>query len=182
MTTVGGWGPTIALSGLAVLVLYRRASRLFRRQQFDPARLLRRLVLLGTACAALFVLVATVRGLLPTLGLFAGAALAVLGLTFTRFEVIEGRVHYTPNLYVSLGVLGLLVGRLAYRVIHFPRLDDVWATGLEVAADPRLAPVGGLSASPATSGIVFVLLGYYLCYYGAVLVRGRMLGRELTTR
>ena len=178
MNGLGNWIPTIVFSALVMLVLYRRARRLLFRQRVSLPRLVLRLVLIGTACAMLLV-VSMARGFLPAVGLVVGAGVGVLGLTLTRFESVDGEVYYTPNTYVAVGVLSLFVGRLIYRVIRIAALGEVAASGFEAGHGPPFSAVRG---SAMTLGIMFVLLGYYLSYYTAVLIRGRMEQTAATVR
>lgn len=165
------WIPTLAVSALVMFVLFRRARRLLTRQRFSLLRVGLRLGLIGTVCALLLLVFSLSRGLAPLVGLAAGVVLGLLGAALTRFEVAEDGVYYTPNAYVGFAVLSLLVGRLIYRVTRMRAVAQL------------TQPVGGdfattldsIQGSPWTAIILFTLLGYYLCFYTAVLIRGWIL-------
>ena len=72
-------------------------------------------------------------------------------------------------------MLSLFVGRLIYRLA---RIGAVAETVQSIDGDP--ASIQGLPGSPLTSGILFVVLGFLVSYYLAVLLRGQMLRQELT--
>ena len=180
MDGISGWLPTLAFSGLLMFVLYRRARQLLSRQRLSVPRLVLRLALIGAVCVLLLV-VSVARGLVPAVGLIVGAGVGLLGLTLTRFESIDGEIYYTPNTYLGLGVLTLFVGRLIYRMIRIITLGGAEAAGLEAGNDVQFSALGDLRNSALTLGVLFVLLGYYLSYYAAVLIRGRMQRHAATT-
>ena len=60
-------------------------------------------------------------------------------------------------------------------------LGGAGAAGLEAGNDVQFSALGDLRSSALTLGILFVLLGYYLSYYAAVLIRGRMQRHAATT-
>jgi hypothetical protein len=63
-------------------------------------------------------------------------------------------------------VSGLFVGRLAYRMV-------------ELAATGRGdAPDGGMIRTPFTGGLLFVVIGYYVFYYSAVLWKAKSISPE----
>jgi hypothetical protein len=81
-------------------------------------------------------------------------------LQLTRFEFTESGHFYTPNLYLGLGLTSLLAGRIIYRLL-------VLNSG---------APSPGNSQpqfmqSALTLYLFGVTAGYYLAYYGGVLLR-----------
>jgi len=151
-------------------VLFRRARRLFGRQKYSVPRLCIRIGILGTVCVVLIAVVSAVRGYAPWIGLATGIAIGLVGFYLTRFESVEGEIYFKPNAYVGATVLSLFVGRLIYRLAGVRAVAE---TVRSMDGDPASAQ--GLSGSPLTSGILFVVLGFFVCYYLAVLLRGQML-------
>ena len=159
------WVTPLAVAALLIWILIRRARRLFGRQKYSVMRLGLRLGLIGVLATLLFVVLSVARGVAPIAGLAVGAAVGLLGFALTRFEMIDNELHYTPNLYVGVGVYSLIVGRLLYKVVRVSTMTNLASSG----PDSQLA---GFRASPLTVGVLFVLLAFYLFYYAAVLVRG----------
>lgn len=89
-------------------------------------------------------------------GLAIGASLGALGVLLTRFEHIDGRLHYTPNRWLVLTLTVLVAARIAFgvwmawhRVGGGRGIDSGW---IEVVEAGGLWAVGG------------VLLGYATAY------------------
>jgi hypothetical protein len=90
------------------------------------------------------------------LGLGLGAMLGVLGLLLTRFEHIDGRLHYTPNRWLVLLLTILVALRIVLGIwLAWHRLNDA---GVEGQAWMRLVDAGGLWS------VAGVLLGYATAY------------------
>ncbi len=164
------WLFTLAISALVMFVLFRRARRLFGRQRYSVPRLCFRIGLFGVLGTLLLVTAPIVRGLAPWIGLAAGIAIGLVGIYLTRFESVEGEIYFKPNPYVGAAVLSLFVGRTIYRLT---RVGAIAETVRSMDGDP--ASIQGLPGSGRSSGILFVVIGFYVCYYLAVLIRGRML-------
>jgi len=149
-------------------VIYWRIRRNIGRQSVNPARMQVRIVLL--ALALLFLGSRAVHS--PELGgaLFAGlaggVALGFLGLRHTKFETTEEGSFYTPHTYIGVGVAALLIARLAYR---FAVLYPVAGAAAQANADPFAA----YQKSPLTLAIIGVVIGYYVLYYTAIVMRSR---------
>lgn len=89
-------------------------------------------------------------------GLMVGTALGVLGLLLTRFERVDGRLHYTPNRWLVLALTWLV----ALRIVIGAWIAWQRATG-DAGADTAWVQVmdaGGLW------GVGGVLLGYATAY------------------
>jgi hypothetical protein len=153
---VSSWLVTMGISALVMLVLYRRARRLFGRQAFSATRLCIRIAIFGLLGTMFLTILWIAHGVAPLIGLAAGIGTGLLGIHLTRFTVTEGQTTFTPNPYVGLAVLSLLVGRIAYRLLS--------PTAFQ-----------GISRSPLTAGILLFVFSFYTCYYLAVLLRGRAL-------
>jgi hypothetical protein len=151
---------------LIPLALYRRFRRTFGRQLLVPVRLIGRIGIFLLVAAAL-TMGAPDYALQEIGGVAVGAALALWGASRTRFEIENGRRYYIPHTYAGLAVTLLFVGRLIYRLAQ---------SGGDLAAAGYTAPSAGPKAamqSPLTIAIVFVLIGYYVCYYSWVLRKSR---------
>jgi hypothetical protein len=159
---------------LVPLMLYRRVRRNFGRQALGAAR--RRMVILSVL-AVLIILPAVTREATVVLlsavaGALAGIALAAWGASRTRFLTHNGQIYYVPHTYTGIAVSALFLGRLIYRIVQLyavPHLAP--AQGMGDAAMP--AGPAAIGQSPLTAGIFFVLIGYYVCYYGLVLRKSR---------
>jgi hypothetical protein len=154
---------------LIPLALYRRFRRTFGRQPLRPKRMVVRI--------AIFLLLAGVLtrssrdfALEEIGGVLIGAALALWGASRTRFAIENGQRYYVPHTYTGVAVSLLFVARLIYRMAQ---TSGVLAA--QGGAD-NTAPAAGPQAamqSPLTTGIFFVLIGYYVCYYSWVLWKSR---------
>jgi hypothetical protein len=175
-----GGGAVAVVAALLAFVLYGRIRRNFGRQKITVTRLAVRIGLLSLI-TALFLLTGLFSSPLAVLvGLGAGCALGVYAVGVTTFDYQPDATYYTPNTYVGLVVVGLLLGRAAWRVIRV----GTAASAVALAQSGDLTPLGavGLIRSPLTRGLLFTLLGYYITYYVGVLMRTRAARRSLTTR
>jgi hypothetical protein len=102
-----------------------------------------------------------------------GVALGLWGAKHTRFEWHQGKLHYIPHTYAGLIVFALFLGRMLYRLLA------IWQSG-GATGDPAAgaSPFGQLSHNPLTLGVFFVLIGYFVCYYGFVLKEFKQGKRE----
>jgi hypothetical protein len=162
----------VAMGGLMVWVVYRRIRRNFGRQVIHTRKMaIRTGILALVACLLLtvgFASIALAEGALA--GLIVGAALAMLGLKLTRFEIGAGNADsYTPNPWLGAGLTALLVGRMAYRFI-------ILGSAMHAGTAPAHGP--GLGDSPLTTAVVGLTLGYYLAYYAGILVHHRRFKRQ----
>lgn len=181
-------GPFL-LAALVVFLVYRRLRRNFGRQLLRPARMSVRIVLL--AVIGCLLLPMALRSAQILSAEIAGAALGI-GMAFwgaerTRFLMYEGRLHYVPHTYTGIAVSLLFLGRLVFRFVQVYAGYHTATDHLQAAAGAPLAnaayPSQGfmpatMVRSPLTVGIFFVLVGYYVCYYGLVLWKSRHLKAE----
>ncbi len=162
-------GPFL-LAALVVFVVYRRLRRSFGQQPLLPARMY---VRIGTlAVVGCLLLPIASRSLPFASAAFAGAAsgvlLAVWGAARTRFVRSGAQLYYVPHTYTGIAVSLLFLGRLAYRLIQV--YGEMHAAHLSAAGSAGAASTpAGMLSSPLTLGLYFVLMGYYVCYYGLVL-------------
>jgi len=135
---------------------YARIRRQFGRQPWQPRRTLARiallaLVLVSLVLAGIFVPHA---GWAVATGLASGLALGFYGVTLTRIEAAQGMRSYVPNPWIGGALSALLLGRLAWRVLHGGFMQQA-----------------GAGASPLTLAFAAALIGYYLTYSIALTLR-----------
>jgi hypothetical protein len=99
-------------------------------------------------------------------GLAAGCATGAIGLALTRWEISAGRLYFTPNRWLVLGITLVVTMRVFY---GFYRSYQAWQATLD-----RMAWVAasGVATSMSAGAIV---LGYYLVYWFGVRRRLRRL-------
>lgn len=160
-------GATAAVVALMLFIAYRRIRRSIGRQPFQPTRMKVRMAVLALAGLA-FVVVPRGQVLIlagAAVGILAGVALAVYALKHTQFEFTETGTFYTGHPYIGLGIALLFVGRLVYRFVAMSTMAPV--------DGPRsVSPFAGAIGNPITTGVFFVVAGYYLTYYAGLLRRG----------
>ena len=155
-------GPFLA-AALVIFAVYRRLRRSFGRQLLRPARMTLRIALLAAVACVLLPMAFRSAEFLAAelLGAALGMSLAVWGARRTRFLMTGGRLHYVPHTYAGIALSLLFLGRLAFRLAD--------------AAYPAPAFGPAMIASPLTVGILFVLVGYYVCFYSWVLWKSKHL-------
>jgi hypothetical protein len=155
---------------LVVWAIYRRLRRSFGQQPIRPVRMRIRMgILIVLGLTFIPVALKSVQFLGAELaGLVAGFALALWGASRTRYRSEGEQLYYVPHTYTGIIVSLLFIGRLAYRLAQ----GYLW----------NAAPVSGLDAttarSPLTAGLLFVLIGYYVVYYGVVLWKSPRISPE----
>jgi hypothetical protein len=177
---VAGAAPFL-IAAVVVFAVYRRFRRTFGRQLLRPARMISRIVLLAVVVCALLPMAAhSVEFLAAQLaGAALGIALGMWGAERTRFQMHDGQMHYLPHTYTGIAISLLFLGRLAFRVVQAytgPNASHVAYAHAANAADrsQAFAPES-MMRSPLTVGIIFVLAGYYVCYYTRVLWKSKHL-------
>jgi hypothetical protein len=174
------FGPYL-VAALVVFGIYRRFRRSFGRQPLRRGRMTLRIVLLAiVACALLPLALRSVQFLTAELvGAVLGVGLGLWGAERTRLVMFRDRLHYVPHTYTGIAVSLLFLGRVVFRLVQvYTTLHAAHAAQASAvnAADPAnsFAPPG-MVRSPLTVGIFFVLMGYYVCYYGLVLWKSKRL-------
>ena len=147
-------------------IYYRRIRRHIGRQPWQPRRTIARMAMLSLAAAGLLAAAVFMPGIGPgvAIGFAAGIALGFFGISLTTIEGNPRGRWYTPNPWIGGALAVLLVGRLAWRLLH---------TGF-IAQVP-----GQMQATPLTLGLAASLVGYYLTY--SLLLMGRMRRLAQTT-
>src|ERR1700722_5075217 len=176
-------GPSLA-AALVVFVIYRRFRRNFGRQVLSPGRMTFRIVILAVVgCLLLPTALRSAQYLTAVLvGAARGGGLALWGAQRTRFVRYGERLHYVPHTYTGIAVSLLFLGRLAFRFAQ--AYSDSHArfganAHAATAADPAQPfAAASMVRSPLTVAIVFVLVGYYVCYYSFVLWKAKHLKPE----
>ena len=169
-------GPYV-IAAVAVLLIYRRFRRSFGAQPLRPVRMR---VRIGIFCllAASMVPVAIKSGqflLAETTGLVAGITVGAWGAQRTRYRSVAGRLYYVPHTYTGIAVSLLFIGRLVYRFVQVYSQER--ADAPMGATNPMFAQPSVVS-SPLTVGLLFVLVGYYVSYYGLVLWKHKRISPE----
>jgi hypothetical protein len=98
------------------------------------------------------------------LGLAAGGLLGLLGIWLSRWETTPEALHYTPNRWLVLVLMLVVVSRLGYG------LWRGWQAWRSALGDGVRLDDFGVAGSLAVGAL---LLGYYLAYWTAVWRRAR---------
>jgi hypothetical protein len=93
------------------------------------------------------------------MGLGGGALLGVLGLLLTRWQHVNGRLHYTPNRWLILIITLIVTARILY---GFWRAWHAWQT--TPAGESWIASSGAAGSMGAGAAV----LGYYVIYWAGV--------------
>jgi hypothetical protein len=168
------FGPYL-IAALVVFAMYRRLRRSFGRQPLRPRRMTVRIVLLAiVACALLPLALRSVQFLTAELiGAVLGVGLGLWGAERTRFVMFRDKLHYVPHTYTGIAVSLLFLGRVVYRLVQvYSTLHAAHASAVDPASGFGSS---GMVRSPLTIGLFFVLMGYYVCYYGLVLWKSKHL-------
>ncbi len=154
------------IAALVIWAVYRRMRRSFGRQRVQEKRMWLRIGILTLVTALIVATIARdidVVGALAA-GIVCGAALAFVGLKYTKFEITPQGRFYTPHAYIGLVVTALFLGRLLYRFLGvYNGLTPPAAAGQSLAATYQ--------HNPFLVAVFGVLVGYYVLYYVGVLQR-----------
>jgi hypothetical protein len=176
-------GPYV-IAALVVFAVYRRLRRSFGRQPLRPRRMTIRIVLLAViGCALMPAALRSGQFLAAELaGVALGIALGLWGAKRTRFLMSGERLHYVPHTYTGIAVSLLFLGRLAFRLVQVYSgshpSQAAYANAVPGADPAQGLTTGSMVQSPLTVGLLYVLIGYYLCYYGLVLWKSKHLKAE----
>lgn len=106
--------------------------------------------------------------LVQIIGTAVGVSFGLWAAHSTRYARDAGHLYYLPHTYAGIAIFLLVLGRVVYRVI------EVYAG----SHSQQAVAVPTMVRSPATVGLFFVLIGYYVCYYGCVLRKSTHLRAE----
>jgi DMSO/TMAO reductase YedYZ heme-binding membrane subunit len=160
-------------------VVWRRVSRSFGRQPIKRKTMIARIAIFAVVGVLLALSglqkIELAEGLAG--GVVLGAALGLLGVRLTRFEVDPVRGDcYVPNPWIGAFLTVLLLGRLAYRfIVVMPQVQQAHAA-LQAQGAPDAgaqAWSSGYNSSPLTMLVIGLLLGYYILYFTGLLVHHR---------
>jgi hypothetical protein len=165
-----------AIAVLAVLAIYRRFRRSFGRQRLRPIRMWIRIgILTALGCSLLPAAFKSGEFLLAEVaGLMVGIAMGVWGARRTRYRTYDGELHYVPHTYTGVAVSLLFIGRLVYRIAELYSMRPVSGA---MAHTEGFAPPA-MVRTPTTVGLLFLLIGYYVCYYSMVLWKSKRISPE----
>ena len=157
----------VALIPLSLLLRYRAGTARRRARAWLAA-----VNVIGIACStALFLAAAAVTSFWASrafayslLGLAAGGLLGLLGIWLSRWETTPAALHYTPNRWLVLGLMLVVVSRLVYGIWRG------WHAWRSAPGDGSALAAFGVAGSLAAGALV---LGYYLAYWIGVWHRAR---------
>lgn len=150
------WLPIAIAAPLIAFAVYRRVIGLTTRQEVRRGTMLTRMALLTVVGTMLLVTSFTWLGLAAALGGAAvGVVLSFVSASRTTYELQDGAVYYMPFRWIGLVVTGLFLCRLAMRLYEVSQLG-VGTPG---------------HYGPGTLAIFFLLVGYYVSYFAAVMRR-----------
>jgi hypothetical protein len=101
-------------------------------------------------------------------GLAAGCVAGAIGLALTRWDIAGGRLYFTPNRWLVLGITLVVTLRVFY---GFYRSYQAWEASLDRVT---WVAASGVATSMSAGAIV---LGYYLVYWIGVRRRLRRVPR-----
>jgi DMSO/TMAO reductase YedYZ heme-binding membrane subunit len=164
-------------------VVWRRVSRSFGRQPIKRKAMIARIAFF--AVIGMLLALAGLQKIELAEGLFGGvilgAALGILGVRLTRFEVDPVRGDcYVPNPWIGAFLTVLLLGRLAYRfIVVMPQVQQahVALQGQGVPDPGAQAWSSAYTSSPLTMLVIGLLIGYYILYFTGLLIHHRRFQR-----
>jgi hypothetical protein len=154
------------ITAIIVFALYRRVRRSIGRQRVQEKRMWVRIgifMLIAILIAASIARDVDLLGILAA-GVVCGAALAYVGLRYTRFEITSQGRFYTPHAYIGLVIAGLFLVRFLYRF-----LGAYDGTAPPAAAGQSIVAI--YQHSPFLLAAFGAVVGYYVPYYLGVLQR-----------
>ena len=161
---------------LLAWIVWRRVSRQFGRQPIQRKRMIFRIVVFSVVGVLLafggFHKIELAEGLCG--GVLIGAALGLLGIRLTRFEVdpVKGDC-YVPNPWIGALLTVLLLGRLVWRLmVVLPQMQRE-STAASQAVGYQGSPMAGYTSSPLTMLVIGLLVGYYIVYFSGLLIHHR---------
>lgn len=167
--------PILLIVALLGWSMYRRVRRTVGWQVLVPRRLRNRAVVFAVVAVLLLTQAALdVRiAIFDAVGVVLGAALVYLAIMTTGFQQRGTEVYYRPNMWVGLGLVLILIGRVVFRLVYVYQdlgsLQSVQQGGsinssqLSYANDPYIVSV------------FFLLCTYYIGYNLWLIRRHRQL-------
>lgn len=154
--------------------IYRRAKRTIGFQKLSRGRLTFRLSLFGLLGVIIFILgfVHPIHFIGYLIGLAGGALLGRTAIRHTRFEHRTDGWYYRTHLWVEVTVLVLFLGRIAYR---YAAIAIITGTGSGSATTFSWADFSQFTKDPVTAGVFFIIVSYYVLFFGYLLREGSKL-------
>ncbi|WP_157276920.1 hypothetical protein [Paenibacillus sp. Soil766] len=150
--------------------IYRRAKRTIGFQKLSRGRLIFRLSLFSFIGVIILCLgfVHPIHFIGYLIGLAGGALLGRTAIRHTRFEHRHDGWYYRTHLWIEVTVLVLFLGRIAYRYASV-----AITTGSTTTFTP--ADFSQFTKDPVTAGVFFIIVSYYVLYFGYLLREGTKL-------
>jgi len=167
-------------AALVLFVIYRRLRRSFGRQPWSPVRMWIRLGLLAIVGVSLAPTLLRSPGffLAGICGLAAGVGLGAWGAAHTRYQRTAERLYYIPHTYTGILVTLLFLGRLIYRMVMLSSATPPPGDPPAFGTPDAYLNTSAMMTSPLTIGLLYVLVGYYVYYYGRLLWKVKHIAPE----
>jgi hypothetical protein len=163
---------TVAIIIIVVLVLfkiYRHARKEIGFQKFAKRHALTRIAPMVITGVVLLVTGVSnpMRYIFDVIGILLGSIIAFYSIRTSAFEWRNNDWFYRQNRWIGKCIFVLLAGRIAHK-----GYDDVIALIGSVANEQgtRHIALANYTRDPAVTGIMFILIAYYIVYY-ALLIR-----------
>ncbi len=159
---------TVLIAVLMLLMVYRRFKFLRRGHRLRPLLMILRNSIWALVGVSLMLLPWTSAPVLSG-ALAVGSALGVYALSRVEIERIEHRTFYKSNSYVGTVVFVLFTARVLWRLVERVFLGrPLWAGRLARAEAPTPP-----DSTPITMVLLFVVIGYSVCFTTGLLIRAR---------
>lgn len=162
---------TVAIIIIVVLVLfkiYRHARTEIGFQKFAKQRALTKIALMVIAGVVLLITGASnpMRYIFDVIGILLGSMIACHSIRTSMFEWRNNAWFYRQNRWIGKCIFVLLAGR----IVHKGYADIVALVGTVANAQAaRHIELANYTRDPAVTGIMFMLIAYYLVYYALLL-------------
>ncbi|NOV04665.1 hypothetical protein [Paenibacillus planticolens] len=143
--------------------IYRRTKRTIGFQKLSKGRLRFRLTLFSILGIFIFLLgfIHPIHFIGYIIGLAAGTGLGLTAIRHTRFEHRADGWYYRTHLWIEIAVLVLFISRIAYRLAFI---------GLSAnPASMNPADPSQFTKDPVTAGVFFIIVSYYILFFGYLL-------------
>lgn len=166
----------IIIAVLVLFGLYRRVRRTVGFQYLVRRRLTTRVVIFSILALAILAAGAAnpMSYVSDAVGLVIGGIIAYISARTTKFEMRNGRWGYFQHLWIGIGLIVLFIGRLAF---HFIEISQEVGKIQQQASGQNQMSAQSLS-DPWTSGILMLLVAYYIGYFAFLLRKVRVLGNQ----
>jgi len=91
-------------------------------------------------------------------GILIGSVLAFYAIRHCKIEYRGANLFYRTHIFIESAIAGLFIARIAYRFLFR-------ATTLA----PGISPIERVATDPITLVVIFILVSYYIGYYGYLL-------------